>query len=166
MVNQTMDRYESSIMTANNNDSDTISHYTHFLLTHAKALKAAYEKQLAFDYYKEADFYMTLFNYGVKDWSEHFPIYQIGLSDVVESELFLTSALKELEKEETHLWKNEVIIINGVKLTERQSTVLVEAIYGHVEFGIQYEGFLEEACGISPEEQKEAIHEINEMFIR
>lgn len=64
------------------------------------------------------------------------------------------------------LYEKNEIIINGKTLNDKQKMVLIEAINGHVEFGVQCKNFLSDECGIDFEEQKEIVNEINDLFIR
>ena len=52
------------------------------------------------------------------------------------------------------------IVINGIELDSKQSLMVKEAIYGHLSFGAQYEGYLEEEEGLSVDEQKNIIESI------
>lgn len=52
------------------------------------------------------------------------------------------------------------IVINGIELDSKQSLIVKEAIYGHLSFGAQYEGYLEEAEGLSVDEQSSIIESI------
>lgn len=68
--------------------------------------------------------------------------------------------------EEVFRWDRDEIIINGKKLNADQTTILIEAIYGNVQFGTQCEGWLEDACGISVDRQMEIVNEVDNMFVR
>lgn len=56
------------------------------------------------------------------------------------------------------------IVINGIELDSKQSLMVKEAIYGHLSFGVQYEGYLEEEEGLSVDEQKNIIESIYSIF--
>lgn len=68
--------------------------------------------------------------------------------------------------EENFRWDRDEIIINGKKLNADQTTILIEAINGNAQFGTQYEGFLEDACGMSIDKQMEIVNEVDNMFVR
>ena len=64
------------------------------------------------------------------------------------------------------MYEKDEIVINGITLNEKQKIMLIEAIGGHVEFGVQCSNFIEEEKGIEESEQEEIINEIDDMFIR
>lgn len=64
------------------------------------------------------------------------------------------------------MYEKDEIMINGITLNEKQKIMLIEAIGGHMEFGVQCNNFIEEEAGIGESEQKEIIYEIDDMFIR
>ena len=55
------------------------------------------------------------------------------------------------------------IVINGIELDSKQSLMVKEAIYGHLSFGVQCEGYLEEE-GLSVDEQNNIIESIYSIF--
>lgn len=63
------------------------------------------------------------------------------------------------------MYEKDEIIINGKKLNEKQKMVLIEAINGHIEFGVQCRHFLDDN-GVDFEEQKKTVREIDDLFIR
>lgn len=64
------------------------------------------------------------------------------------------------------LYEKDEIMINGKTLNDKQKVVLIEAINGHMEFGVQCRNFLADECEIDFEEQKEIVSEIDDLFIK
>ena len=69
-----------------------------------------------------------------------------------------------MENTDKELYVKEEVIINGKRLTAVESTVLLELVNGADYFGVQYEGFLEEASGIDKDQQKEIVSNLLGLF--
>lgn len=65
-----------------------------------------------------------------------------------------------------YLYREDSIVINGKELNVEQATMLIEAINGNIEFGVQCSGFLEDGCGIDASRQSELLNEIDTLFIK
>lgn len=58
---------------------------------------------------------------------------------------------------------DKTIVVNGVTLTNEQATVIIEAINGHKDFGVQYSGYLE-SIGMDDKEQVDIVDSLYDLL--
>ena len=119
-------------------------------------------------------------------WAEEYDVIRLGAHDYLiinirdvsgeetknVYERLRTEPLGDIEKIvdwiesdcQNEILAEEEIIINGKKLDFLEATILYELVYGALEYGVQSEGYLDDASGIPPHKQKMILKKLEELF--